>query len=369
MRNAFCLLRLGWAIVLIMGGPAFGLDPRVKDDAGFFSAETVREADRLIAQVKKDTGRDFVVESFPGIPAALRDEFGRMNRDEFYRNWASGRARHIGVNGVYVLIVRDPSHIELAWSRSGKPALTDAQGRELNQLLVSGFQRRDYDAALLSAVRYFAARTLGATTDGGGSAGGTRNAPPGSPSRPGLPGGGNPLGGLLGGGRGMGTWICLGVTVLIVFMIVRGLRRGFGGGAREDGVGQPYGQGGGLPGREQPGGGAGFGGGAYGGGGGGGFGRGIMGGLLGGLLGGYAADRYLDKRQDANAAGGGSADPNAGYGATGGDFGGGGNAAGDFGTAGGDFGAERGDDIAGHDFGGGDAGGGDDFGGSGGDFA
>ncbi|HOJ53497.1 MAG TPA: TPM domain-containing protein [Phycisphaerae bacterium] len=352
--------------LLLPSAAALALQPRVKDDAGFFKPETVRRADQHINRIKQEYGRDFIVETFPEIPASLRDELARMSREQFYQRWAGERVKKLDLSGVYVLIVKNPEHLQTSWSRGNRQAISDAQGRELNNLLLKGFRQRQFDAALLDAIQLFESQVQSQPAHGSGAGAGAGTARPGTPAAP-EPKGPSPV---LPGGKGTvrscgaGTWICLGIAALAVFMLVRGLgraRRAFGGGR------------GGFSGTSM----GGAEGGGYGGsgwsGGGGGFGRGILGGLLGGILGGWATDRYMGRRgQERDTTGGQAGGPpesGSDFGTAGGDFGGpppdqGG---GDFGTAGGDFGAEA-DSGGGTDFAGGEPGSGD-FGGTGDDFS
>ncbi len=43
-------------------------EPKVYDNAKFFSDETVKQADYLLVLIQKDFGKDVVVETFESIP-------------------------------------------------------------------------------------------------------------------------------------------------------------------------------------------------------------------------------------------------------------------------------------------------------------
>jgi uncharacterized protein len=141
-----------------------------------------------------------------------------------------------------------------------------------------------------------------------------------------------------GGGTSVGSYICLGLCVLLGVWLVIGLVRAFTGG------------------------GGGYGPGGYGGGGGGGFFPSLIGGMFGAAAGMWLYDSFFRDHSSAAAS-----DAGGGYG------GNDGTGDGDFdrGSEGGagDFGndADGGGDYGGGDYGGGDFGGGD-FGGGGGDF-
>lgn len=362
MRNAtrsgitrtLALLALG---ITFFAAPARAMDkPRVEDKAGFFSQDAVGKANEVIAQAKRDSGKDLYIETQPAIPDELKSQYRPEQRGQFFARWADERAKAVGVSGVIVLISRDPSYVQV---RVGKNTIQQSfiqrDADHLQSILTSAFKSKEFDQGLLSGVQYFRDTVAQSTPKGGG----TTAAPAPAPTNRGasqdpsaVPPPRNAPRTSSGGGMfgGMGSWICIGFAVLLVFMLFRAMR------ARSaiqnpQGPGQGYGApgpyGGGYPqqgGYQAPGSGAG---------------RGFLGGLLGGALGGYAYDRFMRRPGDSGSHG----DPGTSGGGSGGsfdspsdtsDFGGGGGGGG----SGGDFG------------GGGDAGGGggDGGGGSGGDF-
>src|SRR5437879_6424535 len=90
---------------------ARALDPQVRDDAHFFSANAVEQANSIIKQIKQDHSKDFMVETYPAIPPDLQSSYSPDRKDQFFSDWAVKRAEDQGVNGVFVLICRNPSHL------------------------------------------------------------------------------------------------------------------------------------------------------------------------------------------------------------------------------------------------------------------
>ena len=364
----------GWFLLALPCAGAWALDPRVEDGGSFFKPETVTQANREIKRIKDEIGKDFLVETFAEVPASLQDDFKRMNKDAFFKKWVTERARRLGPKGVYVLIVRNPRHLEVSWRRDDGTNINSSESKQLQDLLLKGFRQNQYDNTLMEAIRFFEAR---ASSHAAESPSGTTpsNPTPGrvEPQNPTTPSGprSSPIPGLpspntpftrTGSNHSfsLAPLVCMGVGVLILVVLLRGVARGINNS-----------RGGGL--------GGGFGGptGGYYGGGGGGFGRGFLGGMLGGLFGGYAADRYLNRRNDENNSGGffgnstNSTSSSSDFGSAGSDFGsagsdfnsGGSSSSSDFGSSSSssDFGS------SGSDFGGGGSSGGD-FGSGGGDF-
>src|SRR5437016_8860069 len=98
---------------LLLAGKAAALEPQVRDDAGFFSPQTVEQANAIIKQIKDDHGKDVMIETFAAIPADLQAQYDPDRKDQFFENWLTSRAKELGVNGVYVLICKDPSRAQL----------------------------------------------------------------------------------------------------------------------------------------------------------------------------------------------------------------------------------------------------------------
>jgi hypothetical protein len=357
---------------------ALALTPEVRDDAGFFKPETVEKANAILKEIKKDKKKDLLIETFRQAPRGKWEEEAKSSdakeKDKFFQEWALERARKEEVNGIYVLICKDPPYIKVAVGNKTRKEFTDDERDHLGKILVDRFKKKEYDDGLLEAVRYVQSKLKDVgdperdNVYHGGSGGHH-----GSESAGGIPGVNIPSDGSSGWGSylcvGIGGLVCVGlVVILAIGMISRMLGGGGGGGAP-----------------------AGYGGGGYGPG----YGGGGFGGGFGGVLSSFAASMFgsaagmwmynsffggqhngmmnptpptnspmtgtgpsavpAPEDTDYTAGGGGdfgSDNSGGGDAGGGGDFGGGG----DSGGGGGDFGG--GDSGGG---GGGDAGGGGDF--------
>ena len=118
------LARWVWLPIVLglsMGSSAFAIVPQVKDDGKFFSAEAVEKANRVIGEIEHQFHRDLVIETFATVPTDKVEQVKGMDakaREQFYHTWALERARSEQLNGVFVLITKEPKHIQAV---SGRP--------------------------------------------------------------------------------------------------------------------------------------------------------------------------------------------------------------------------------------------------------
>lgn len=275
----YSVVRMLW-IGLLFSPLAWGRTAEVRDGAGFFSAETVNKANAVIQEIKERFGKDLLIETVKTVPEGKEQEARNTDpnvRRRFFSEWARERARQARVNGVYVLICRQPGHLEVAVGNKTKQSgefSAQAQSR-LNQLLVDHFRRKDYNGGLIAAVDYVK-DTFGETIRSTSSAGN-------------LPRSEAPARGMKeypsatsSGSLNIARWVFIILAILAGIWIVKTIARamkstpGPGTGAPSPGMGTPTGTPGGM--------------GTMGGGG---FWNGMLGGLFGAAAGSWLYDRFF----------------------------------------------------------------------------
>ncbi|HEV3340771.1 MAG TPA: TPM domain-containing protein [Pirellulales bacterium] len=343
-RTLAALVLLG---LLGSASRAPALTAEVRDEAGFFKPETVTQANEVIKEVKQRSKKDLLIETVDHATKGKRQEATSHDPDvraRYFADWADERAREEGVNGIYVLITREPGHVEVAVGNHTRAVFTNKDRHELAQILLSHFRKKEYDEGLLEAVRYVRSALQAEPKQGGAAA-------PAGPQRSSLP---HPPPGSDGSaGGGLWRYLGLGLVVLLGVWLLSAVVRALAG------AGAPPARGG----YAGPGGPTGYGPAA----GGGGFFTSLLGGLFGAAAGSWLYDRFSSGQSPpaAPASAPESAPEDTDYTAEGGDFdrsersdddGGGdfdtsdsfdGDDGGDTGVGGGDFGD---DDAAGGDF-------------------
>src|SRR5262249_45378731 len=137
----------------VVSGP-----PRhVIDDVNFFTESAKEQANRRIADIKKQFNKDFVIEATkaPSPPKGLdvKDQKAVVG---FCEDWAEKRSSELSVQGVYVVLTPNPRKIRI---EIGKATQTDHffsqdDRKELERRMKDRLGKNDHDAALLDATTF-----------------------------------------------------------------------------------------------------------------------------------------------------------------------------------------------------------------------
>ena len=301
--RTFWIGLLAVVVVLVSISMTQATGAGIQDAAGFFSKDAIATAEQQVAAIHKKSGKDLRVETYASIPPDRADQYTSEKRNEFFSTWAYQRAKAIGLDGVIVLICKDPAFFQVeVGERTKHQAFTLANRDHMRDLLATAFKQRHFDDGLLQAVTYY-----GKTLQANLGEPGTGSRPSGAPApgwRPSMPAPQESPPSTPQVNRSL-LWIIgilVGGGVCLWLFLRRRSEPGGSQGAQPNSGYAPYDYRGAPPGVGYP---------PpdyrYGGGSGGGFGRGFGGGILGGLLGGWLGNRLA--RRDASSSPDASADP------------------------------------------------------------
>src|SRR5205807_256209 len=149
-------LLVGW---LLAAGSVTAAVPEIKDDGKFFSAEAIKKANDIIREIHDLDPRDhkdLFIETYATVPggATKAEELKKSKeaRDEYFAKWGQARERELRVDGVYVIITRNPAHIEVGVGKeTAKKAFTREDKRELQRTLLERFKKKEYNEGLIQA--------------------------------------------------------------------------------------------------------------------------------------------------------------------------------------------------------------------------
>ncbi len=107
-----------WAVVALAvglsAGPAIATDKPglllVVDDAGLFSAEAKKQAEKKMSGTKFDHGLNFNVTTVKEMPAEWKKKYDDGDKDRVMRDWAKSVATKDRAKGPFVLICMKPGY-------------------------------------------------------------------------------------------------------------------------------------------------------------------------------------------------------------------------------------------------------------------
>lgn len=290
----------------------------IRDDAGLFTPSVVSTTQAKLNALQENSGHDVTIETHARVPEDRAKSLKGLTASEkskLYSDWLKHRAKETKAEGIFVLITKEPGHVEVGVSgKLQKAGYTPANKKAVVDSLLTAFRAKDYDSWLTETVALIEQQYGGLTVATPTAKAVGQTAPVTAPSQSpaALP------------SMDQTSWVSILVIVgavmlglMLLTTLLRALAGGFGGG-----------MGGGM--------------------GGGGFGTGLLGGLFGAMAGSWLYDSFMNTNSAhagdtglSSAENGASAGGHDGWSTSGGDFGGG--------------------DFGGGDFGGGDFGGGGDF--------
>jgi hypothetical protein len=131
--------------------------PEIKDDGKFFSAEAIKKGNEQIREIMRKYDTDLLIETYSAAPADQIDKLKKQSsqeRSKFFHTWAVDRSNAVVVKGVYILICKDPPHLQIEISPKMRSAFDNRARDHLVELLLAELQKKRYDQALESAINY-----------------------------------------------------------------------------------------------------------------------------------------------------------------------------------------------------------------------
>ena len=128
----------------------------VKDEAKFFSEETVKKVTEEVRELARKYDRDVLVETYLKPPDDQLDKVKEMSKEEraeFFKKWAQERMKAEGLVGVYILVCKEPSHLHVEASNRARTIFDREFVDKLVKELLSSFRKKEYDDGLTAAVK------------------------------------------------------------------------------------------------------------------------------------------------------------------------------------------------------------------------
>ena len=218
--------------LMSLGGAVSSASPAaIEDNGDFFSASAKAEAARNIGELEKAVHKDLAIETFKEAPADVAQEASSGDKAEtnrVFEAWAEKQAKAKHVNGVYILLVKSPAHLQVLVGNDTQKRLFTLQDREtLVSTMLTSLRAKKYDEALLDAVN-FVSTTMRAHAVADLRTGAA-------------PGHVAPLGEVRRAQSGFPGWLIPVLLVVVVLWVIRVIFRGISGGSGMMGGGAPMG--------------------------------------------------------------------------------------------------------------------------------
>ncbi len=144
-------------VLVLLAGAASAADaPAVRDAAGFFKDAATRKANEDLGTLKDEFGTELRIETVKSVPDARLAEVKTMTtaqREQYFAAWARERAAAEKVHGVYVLICKSPTYLQVEVGKdTQKKAFTPEDRKALRDAMFVPFKAKEFDQGLRAAV-------------------------------------------------------------------------------------------------------------------------------------------------------------------------------------------------------------------------
>ena len=144
---------------------AFGGTGDVLDNGDFFSDSAKKEATLKISEIESQFKKELVVQTFMVIPEEIKQGVDLTDEPalkKMFHQWTLKEAEQQKVNGIYILISREPAHLQIAvGGDTQKKAFTLKDRDNLATLMLSKLRAKQNDEALSECVKFVSTTMAG----------------------------------------------------------------------------------------------------------------------------------------------------------------------------------------------------------------
>ena len=147
-----------FAVTLLLGTAGARAAGGIQDDGAFFSEFAEVNATGTIKDVATKLHKDIAVQTFAAVPedvkaSVLKGDKAATNRG--FSQWAEQLARAKKVNGVFILLVKQPAHLQVVvGTDTQRQAFTLTDRATLVQRMLAQLRQHKNDDALIDAVNF-----------------------------------------------------------------------------------------------------------------------------------------------------------------------------------------------------------------------
>ncbi len=162
LRNAGHGLRTFVGVLGILAAIVLGTNASraggVLDGGGFFSEQAKVDAGKVIGEMERTLHKGVTIETFKEIPAELKTGVNLQDKaalNHLFAQWASKQFDQKGVNGVYILLVKEPAHLQTNVGNSTQAQAFTLHDRDaLVAMMTAKLHAHQNDEALRDGVNF-----------------------------------------------------------------------------------------------------------------------------------------------------------------------------------------------------------------------
>lgn len=124
-----------------------------KDDGKFFGDAAWKRVAPAAEKLFKDKKLDFVVETYDAPPKGDASKIAAMkpaDREKFFKTLAESRAKELNLQGVYVLVTKNPATLYLEITNPKE--FPDKFATKLKSTLLTSFKEKKFDDGLAKVI-------------------------------------------------------------------------------------------------------------------------------------------------------------------------------------------------------------------------
>ena len=145
---------LGTRAVRDVPVPKVKSPPVVADSAKLFSADAVKKANEVLADLRK-RGLDVLVETYPAAPKEWVEKAkgSADERRKLFQEWAADRLRTEDVRGFAVLVCLDPRYVAVEVPEDVKGKLPEGFATKVGDAMIAALREKKADAGLTGVLK------------------------------------------------------------------------------------------------------------------------------------------------------------------------------------------------------------------------
>jgi TPM domain len=156
-RWTFFLATICGCLFLTGSSGAVFVAPEIRDDGKFFSAAAVKKANEVIRDIYRHHDHDVLIETIATVPPADLAYVKAMDatqRAAYFLKWAKERSTERAVNGVYILLCKEPRHLLVGVDEKQPHKFAPGTREGIEKMLVKEFREGRFDEGLEQALRF-----------------------------------------------------------------------------------------------------------------------------------------------------------------------------------------------------------------------